>query len=41
MAKVVRESTKITFGKRRVGKHKKRQGPKVKAEKKKYRGQGR
>lgn len=41
MAKVVRESRKITFGSRRVGKHKKTSSPKDKAVKKKYRGQGR
>jgi len=33
-------SAKITFGKRREGKHKKSNGPKERKEKKKYRGQG-
>ena len=32
--------SKVTFGKRREGKHKKSNGPKEKREKKKYRGQG-
>jgi hypothetical protein len=33
-------NAKTTFGKRRDGKHKKTSGPKDKAEKKKYKGQG-
>jgi hypothetical protein len=41
MAKVVKENRKVTFGTRRVGKHKKTNGPKEKAVKRKYRGQGR
>jgi len=34
------QNAKITFGKRREGKHKKSNGPKERKEKKKYRGQG-
>jgi len=34
-------SVKISFGKRREGKHSKSNGPKQKAEKSKYKGQGR
>jgi hypothetical protein len=33
-------SVKVSFGKRREGKHSKTRGPKAKAIKKKYKGQG-
>ncbi len=35
------KASKISFGKRREGKHEKSNGPKERKEKKKYRGQGR
>ena len=40
-AKASNGSVKITFGKRRLGKYKKSNGPKEAPQKKRYRGQGR